>query len=97
MVSSFRDLVVWQEAYKLVLMIYKATATFPTGEQFGLTSQMRRAAASIPEKLVEGFKRRSHQDKIHFYNIAEASLEELYSNQNETRHLTSPPALPNLA
>ncbi|MCX6048819.1 MAG: four helix bundle protein [Chloroflexi bacterium] len=77
MVSSFRDLVVWQEAHKLVLMIYKTTATFPTAEQFGLTSQMRRAAASVPANLVEGFKRRSQQDKMRFYNIAEASLEEL--------------------
>jgi four helix bundle protein len=77
MVSSFRDLVAWQEAHKLVLMIYKVKATFPTGEQFGLTSQMRRAAASIPANLVEGFKRRGYQDKMRFYNITEASLEEL--------------------
>jgi len=77
MVSSFTDLTVWQEAHKLVLMIYKTTASFPTHEQFGLTSQMRRAVVSVPANIVEGFKRQSHQDKLRFYNIAAASLEEL--------------------
>ena len=77
MVTNFRELTVWQEAHQLVLMIYKATATFPSNEQFGLTSQMRRAAVSVPGNIVEGFKRQSHPDKLRFYNIAAASLEEL--------------------
>src|SRR5690349_2101717 len=76
-ISSFRDLAVWQEAHQLVLMVYKATAVFPNTEQFGLTSQMRRAAVSVPANIVEGFKRRGWQGKVRFYNIAEASLEEL--------------------
>lgn len=75
--SSFRDLEVWREAHQLVLMIYAATKTFPSPEQFGLVSQMRRAAVSVPANIVEGFKRRSWQEKVRFYNIAEASLEEL--------------------
>jgi four helix bundle protein len=75
--TSFRDLRVWQEAHKLVLMVYQATADFPHSEQYGLVSQMRRAAVSVPANIVEGFKRRGQQDKIRFYNIAESSLEEL--------------------
>jgi four helix bundle protein len=76
-IASFPDLEVWREAHRLVLMIYQATATFPSGEQYGLTAQMRRAAVSIPANIVEGFKRRGWQEKVRFYNIAEASLEEL--------------------
>jgi four helix bundle protein len=58
-------------------MVYQVTASFPAAEQYGLTSQMRRAAVSIPANIVEGFKRRGWQEKMRFYNIAEASLEEL--------------------
>jgi four helix bundle protein len=76
-ISSFRDMGVWQEVHKLVLMVYKVTQSFPTDERFGLISQMRRSALSVPANIAEGFKRRGIQDKIHRYNIAEASLEEL--------------------
>jgi four helix bundle protein len=76
-ISSFRDLEVWQEAHRLVLMVYQVTASFPAAEQYGLSSQMRRAAVSIPANIAEGFKRRGWQAKVRFYNIAEASLEEL--------------------
>ena len=75
--NSFRDLIVWQEAHKFVLMIYQATRQFPSDERFGLTSQMRRAAVSVPANIVEGYKRRGIGDKIRFYNISEASLEEV--------------------
>jgi four helix bundle protein len=75
--NTFRDLVVWQEAHKLVLMVCRTTDNFPKSEQFGLTSQMRRAAVSVPANIVEGFKRTSKTEKARFYNIAEASLEEL--------------------
>lgn len=61
----------------LVLSVYKLTNNFPQKEIFVLTSQMRRCAISIPSNLVEGFKRRTKNDSIHFYNIAEGSLEEL--------------------
>lgn len=71
------DLNVWQEAHRLVLDVYKLTATFPAEEKFGLVSQMRRAAVSVPANIAEGFKRRGINDKAHFYNIAHASLEEL--------------------
>lgn len=76
-IENYRDLRTWQEAHKLVLMVYKASEILPPSEQYGLTSQMRRAAVSVPANIVEGFKRRGIQEKLRFYNIAEASLEEL--------------------
>jgi len=60
-----------------VLMVYRETKEFPGEERFGLVSQMRRAAVSIPANIAEGFKRRSQREKIRFYNISEGSLEEL--------------------
>jgi four helix bundle protein len=75
--SSFQDLEVWQEAHKLVLRVYQITKEFPGEEKFGLVTQMRRAAVSVPANIAEGFKRRGLQDKIRFYNTAESSLEEL--------------------
>lgn len=76
-VKKFTDLLVWREAHKLVLMVYGLTKDFPDTEKYGLVSQMRRAAVSIPANIAEGFKRHGIQDKIRFYNIAEGSLEEL--------------------
>ena len=76
-IRSFRQLETWQEAHKLVLMVYQITKGFPNEERYGLISQMRRAAVSVPANVAEGFKRRGIRDKIRFYNIAEASLEEL--------------------
>ena len=76
-VEKFSDLQVWQEAHQLVLRVYDITRKFPNDERFGLVSQMRRAALSIPANIAEGFKRRGLQDKIRFYNTAEGSLEEL--------------------
>ncbi|MEZ4664636.1 MAG: four helix bundle protein [Caldilineaceae bacterium] len=60
-----------------MLLVYQCTRNFPSEERFGLTSQMRRAAVSVPANIVEGFKRRGITEKVRFYNIAEASLEEL--------------------
>ena len=76
-ITTFQDLEVWREAHKLVLMVYRMTASFPTTEQYGLTSQMRRASVSVPANIVEGFRRSGRNDKLRFYNIAQASLEEL--------------------
>jgi four helix bundle protein len=59
-----------------VLAIYQFTETFPRHEQFGLTSQLRRAAVSIPANIAEGFKKRGTADKARFYNIAQGSIEE---------------------
>ncbi len=76
-IENFQQLHAWQEAHRLVLAIYKITQGFPPEEKFGLVSQMRRAAVSIPANIAEGFKRRGIQDKLRFYNIAEGSLEEI--------------------
>jgi len=76
-VLSFRQLEVRKEAHALALMAYRVTKAFPGDERYGLVSQMRRAAVSIPANIAEGFKRRGLQDKIRFYNISEGSLEEL--------------------
>jgi four helix bundle protein len=59
-----------------VLEAYKATESFPKHELFGLTSQFRRAAVSIPANFAEGFRRESKREKVRFYNIAIGSLEE---------------------
>jgi len=75
--GSFRDLKVWAKAHQLVLLVYEATKSFPKDELYGLTSQMRRAVVSVPANIAEGYKRKGQQEKIRFYNIAQASLEEL--------------------
>jgi four helix bundle protein len=75
--KTFRDLIVWQKAHALVLLVYKATKQFPADERFALTSQIRRAAVSIPANIAEGFGKRSRADKARFYNIAQGSLEEV--------------------
>jgi four helix bundle protein len=72
----FQDLKVWQKSHQFVLEVYKVTRSFPDYELFGLTSQIRRSAVSIPANIVEGFKRRGRADKVRFYNISQASLEE---------------------
>ncbi len=76
-INSFEQLDVWREAHSLVLEIYQITGHFPAEERFGLISQMRRAAVSVPANIAEGFKRRGSNDKVRFYNIAQSSLEEL--------------------
>ena len=72
----FQDLRVWQKSHQFVLEVYKVTRSFPDYELFGLTSQMRRAAVSIPANIAEGFKRRGKADKLRFFNISQGSLEE---------------------
>ena len=74
---SFFELEVWQKAHNLVLEIYLITKDFPQSELFGITSQIRRASTSIPANIAEGYKRMGKPDKIRFYNIAQASLEEV--------------------
>jgi four helix bundle protein len=75
--KRFEDLVVWQKAHHLVLETYKITRDYPAEERFALSSQMRRAAVSVPANITEGFKKRGLKDKVNFYNIAQGSLEEL--------------------
>jgi four helix bundle protein len=74
--KTFQDLTVWQKAHQFVLDIYGFTGTFPQTEVYCLTSQMRRAAISVPANIAEGFKKKGKQDKVRFMNIAQGSLEE---------------------
>ncbi|MFH1881895.1 MAG: four helix bundle protein [Planctomycetota bacterium] len=74
--KRFTDLIVWQKAHQFVLDIYRLSANFPKSEIYGLTSQFRRAAISIPANIAEGFKKRGSADKVRFMNIAQGSLEE---------------------
>jgi four helix bundle protein len=74
--KSFQDVGIWQKAHQWVLDIYKLTADFPRHEQFGLTSQLRRAAVSVPANFAEGFRKRGILDKVRFYNIAQGSIAE---------------------
>jgi four helix bundle protein len=74
--QSFRDVIVWQKAHAFTLAIYRITEAFPKHEIFALTSQLRRAAASIPSNFVEGFRKRTKPDKARFYNIAQGSADE---------------------
>jgi four helix bundle protein len=75
--QKFQDLVVWQKSHLLTLRVYRLTAAFPKHELYGLTSQMRRAAVSVPANIAEGFKKRGRPDKARVMNIAQSSLEEL--------------------
>ena len=74
--KSFEDVTVWQKAHAWVLAIFGYTAKMPKHELFGLTAQLRRAAVSVPANCAEGFKRHTQPEKLRFYNIAQASLEE---------------------
>jgi len=76
-ITSFTQLIVWQQGHKLVIEIYKATKEFPKDELFALTSQLRRAVVSITCNIAEGFSRRSYKDKAHFYNMSLGSLTEI--------------------
>ena len=73
---SFKDILAWQKAHEFVIRVYKTTKTFPEWERYGLCSQFQRAAVSIPANIAEGYKRLGTADKLHFMNIAQASLEE---------------------
>ena len=74
--KTFEDVELWQIAHKWVLDVYKFSDSFPKQEVFGLTSQLRRAAVSVPANFAEGFKKIGLSDKLRFYNIAQGSLEE---------------------
>ena len=75
--QTYKDLIVWQRSVALVTEIYKLTERFPKSEMFGLTSQMRRAAVSIPSNLAEGFARKSRAENAQFVRIAFGSGAEL--------------------
>jgi len=75
--ESYKDLLVWQKSIILVKVLYTATEKLPLEERFGLTSQIRRAAISIPSNIAEGYKRKTTPEYIRFLNIADGSAAEL--------------------
>ena len=76
-VQSYRDLIVWQKSIFLVKEVYRITKQFVPSDLYGLASQMRRSAVSIPSNIAEGSRRRSLPDYIRFLNIANGSSAEL--------------------
>ena len=75
--KRYTELQVWQKAMSLTKKIYQITGLFPEEERFGLTSQMRRAAVSVPSNIAEGYARTSTKDYIHFLSIARGSIAEI--------------------
>ncbi len=76
-IESYRDLLIWQQAMELVTDVYALTKSWPKEELFGLTSQVRRAAVSIPANIAEGYGRESRASYQNFLRIAQGSLKEL--------------------
>lgn len=76
-IRNFTDLNTWQEAHKLVILVYNLTKTFPKEELYGLASQIKRAVVSITSNIAEGFGRQSFQEKVHFFVIGHGSLTEV--------------------
>ena len=76
-VSSYKDLLVWQRSMDLVETVYRITAKFPPGEQWGLTSQMRRASVSVPSNIAEGYGRQATGEYRHHLSMGRGSLLEL--------------------
>ena len=76
-IKEFTDLKAWQEAHKLVVLIYGETRRFPREEVFGLTSQIRRAVISVTSNIAEGFGRQGYKEKVQFYYLAHGSLTEV--------------------
>ena len=75
--GSYQELVVWQQAMDMAVNVYLATKTWPKEELYGLTSQVRRAATSVPANIAEGYGRENRGSYIQFLRIAQGSLKEL--------------------
>lgn len=86
-IRKFEDLVAWQEAHKLTLMVYTITAKFPSLEKFNLTSQLRRAAVSAESCIAEGFCRFHYKERLQFYYDSRGSLGEIQSQMTDARDL----------
>ena len=89
-IQSYKDLIVYQKGYQLSLEIYRVTNNFPKEELYGIVSQMRRAAISIPCNIAEGYRRGHRKEYIQFLHIAQGScgeLETLLSLSKDLRFL----------
>ena len=77
LISSFRDLIVWEKSHHFVLEIYAATGNFPKEEMYALSSQIKRAVVSVPANIAEGFTKKTLPNKLNFLSHSEGSLEEV--------------------
>ncbi len=84
---TFSDLLAWQKSMALVTEVYKASASFPLDERFGLTPQLRRCVVSIPSNIAEGFGRDTTNDYLRFLSIAKGSLYEAQTQIEIGRNL----------
>ncbi|HXT62429.1 MAG TPA: four helix bundle protein [Pyrinomonadaceae bacterium] len=100
MLKSYRELLVWQKAIELTVLVYRLTEVFPKREVYGLAAQLRRAAVSIPSNIAEGYGRGSRKEYLQFLSIAQGSLKELetqiilaqrltYSTQSQAERILS--------
>lgn len=87
-VRHYSDLIAWQKAMDLAVMIYDSTDGFPRREMFGITNQMRRAAVSIPSNIAEGQGRSTTKDFVNFLYISKGSLQELETQVILSNRLT---------
>ena len=87
MSDSFKDLVVWQRAIEMSLAIYKLTSSFPASEQFGLTSQLRRAAVSVASNIAEGYGKSSRGEYVSFLGHARGSNGEVQTQLTIAKEL----------
>jgi len=85
--NTFREIKVWQKAMNFVTKLYKNTRSFPQEELFGLTSQMRRSAVSIPSNIAEGFGRKSTNEFKRFLQISMGSLFELQTQLEISKNI----------
>ena len=76
-ISDFTDLIVWQKAHRLVILIYSVTKSFPKSERYALSDQLRRAIVSVTSNIAEGFSRQTSKEKIQFYFMSSGSLTEV--------------------
>jgi len=86
-IRSYRDLNVWKASMELVCDIYEVTRNFPDSERYGLTSQMRRSAVSVPSNIAEGWSRNSARSFISYLNIATGSMSELLTQLEIARRI----------
>ncbi len=75
--SGFKSLGVWQKSYDLTLDIYRLSKKFPNEERYGITSQLRRAASSVPANISEGYERNHRKEYVQFLHFAKGSLGEI--------------------
>ncbi len=85
--KTFRELIVWQKSITLVTHIYEVTSNFPKEEIYGITSQLRRAAISIPSNIAEGFGRNSKKEFVRFLRITFGSIFELQTQLEISNNL----------